>query len=162
MAYAARDERSSMAPAALEEPLRIEDRDTRNAAEGARRLARLADGGPVELRLASGEDEENVVLPPEVARLFARVLADLADGRGVTVVPFDAEVTTQQAADLLNVSRPHVVSLLDKGEMPYRKVGSRRRVRLEDVLAYRRESYRQSREAVDELTRLTQELGLDY
>ena len=152
-----------MPPAALDEPVRIEDRDTEHAAEGARRLARLAESGsPVELRLASDNDEEAVVVPAEVARLFARVLADLADGRGVTVVPFDAEVTTQQAADLLNVSRPHVVSLLDKGEMPYRKVGARRRVRLEDVLAYRRASYRTSRDAADELTRLTQELGLDY
>jgi excisionase family DNA binding protein len=103
-----------------------------------------------------------VQLAPEVARLFARVLAELADGRGVAVVPFDVEVTTQQAADLLNVSRPHVVSLLDKGEMAHRKVGARRRLRLEDVLAYRRASYQRSRQAVNELTRLTQELGLDY
>src|SRR5262249_50476915 len=145
------------------EPVRIEDRDTKNAAEGARRLARLAESDtPVELRLTSDEDGDAVVLPAEVVRLFARVLADLAAGRGVTVVAFDAEVTTQEAAALLAVSRPDVVSLLDRCEMPYRKVGGRRRVRLEDVVAYRRATYRRSRDAADELTRRTQELGLDY
>lgn len=147
--------------ATLNDPVRLTEDDSAIASVAARALARVeSQREPIELRLGTGEDAEVIVLPPDAVRLFVRTLAELANGRAVTIAPIDAELTTQQAAELLNVSRPYVVSLLDNGAMPYRKVGSRRRVRLEDVLAYREGSQRRSREALAELARESQELGL--
>ena len=148
-------------PATLNDPVRLTDDDSAIASVAARALARVeSQEEPIELRLGTGADAEVIALPPDVVRLFVRALAQLANGRAVTIAPVDAELTTQQAAELLNVSRPYVVSLLERDELPHRKVGSRRRVRLEDVLAYREQSQRRSREAVAELARKSQELRL--
>ena len=76
----------------------------------------------------AGEKDEHVAVPPEAAGLLLRILSELANGNAVTVLPITAEITTQQAAELLNVSRPFLVSLLEQGKIPYRKVGTRRRL----------------------------------
>lgn len=119
--------------------------------------------GPRELRvtLKQGKAVETAV-PREAFELFLEVLGQLASGNAVTIVPVHAELTTQQAADLLNVSRPHVVQLLENGEIPFTKVGSHRRVRAADVMAYkvRRDA---SHEAVlDELAAEAQKHNLGY
>ena len=84
----------------------------------------------------------------------------MAHGNGVALTPLHAELTTRQAADLLQVSRTHLVQLLDDRRIPCRMVGAHRRVRTEDILAYRRETEFRRREALDELTARDQELGL--
>lgn len=103
---------------------------------------------------------EALALPREAVSLLAFILAQAAEGRGVSVVPSHAEMTTQQAADMLNVSRPYLVGLLENGEIPYRLVGRHRRIRFEDLKVYAQRSEATSRAAADELTRLGQELGL--
>lgn len=91
-------------------------------------------GGAVALKDALGHEVE---LPRSVARVFSELVRELADGNAVTIVPTEAELTTQQAADLLNLSRPYLVRLIDANEIASSKVGTHRRVLLGDVLEYK-------------------------
>jgi len=99
-------------------------------------------------------------IPASAVPLIAAVLRELGAGRAVTVLGDDAEITTQEAADLLNVSRPYLVGLIESGHLPARKVGPRRRLLLADVLTYRTETKARRREALRDLAALDQELGL--
>lgn len=113
------------------------------------------------IRLVVADDpEETLVVPRGAVELLARVLAHMAAGEGVSVVPAHAELTTQQAAELLNVSRPFLIGLLDAGDVEYRKVGKHRRIKARSLMDYMARDDRQRREAADELTRLNQEMGL--
>lgn len=105
-------------------------------------------------------DTEQLVVPRGAVELLARVLAYMAAGKGVSVVPANAELTTQQAADLLNVSRPHLIGLLEAGEIEYRMVGTHRRVKFEPLLAYLHRDDQRRRAAANELANLSEELGL--
>ena len=94
------------------------------------------------------------------ARLLVKILSEIAKGNAVTVVPLKPELTTQEAAELLNVSRPHLVKLLERGEMPFHKVGTHRRIRLADVLAYKRKALEERKAILREMVALNQEMGL--
>lgn len=111
-------------------------------------------------------DEKNrahaVELPTAALRLLVDILAELADGNAVKVVPIHAELTTQEAADMLNVSRPHLVKLLESGALPFHKAGKHRRVRFADLMAFKAERDRASEQAMEELARQAQELRLGY
>ena len=101
-------------------------------------------------------------LPEDAADMVRRLLETYAAGRRPRVIPEDAEVSTFQAADILNVSRPYVIKLIDGGAMPCRMAGSHRRIRLADVLAYQEKKDRASDTAMDELVAQAQELKLGY
>lgn len=131
------------------------------AEESARKLAAHL-GHAAELRLEVQGTGEELTLPPAALRLLVRVLAEFGQGNAVTLTPLRAELTTQQAADLLNVSRPHVVKLLDEGAMPSHKVGSHRRVLLSDLLAYREAWHAKRHAALDELAASSQDLDMGY
>jgi excisionase family DNA binding protein len=133
------------------------------AKESAKKLAvHLGDSKGVRLQMKTGKTSEELVLPPSALRLLVGVLTELAQGNAVTLTPHRAELTTQQAADLLNVSRPHVVKLLDEKAIPSHKVGSHRRVRLTDLLTYKAEVLAKRHAALDELSALSQELDMGY
>ncbi|MET8812635.1 helix-turn-helix domain-containing protein [Streptomyces sp. NPDC004549] len=102
----------------------------------------------------------SVQLPREAAEMLATILGHMAAGHAVSIVPDNAELTTQQAADMLNVSRPFLIGLLDAGEIEYRKVGTHRRIKAASLMAYQREDDRRRRTAADELTALNQDMGL--
>jgi excisionase family DNA binding protein len=107
-----------------------------------------------------GLTDKPLTLPPSARRVLQEALPALARGHAVTIVRFQKDLTTQQAADLLDVSRPYLVRLLDEGTIPSTKTGTHRRVHLDDVLAYRDRRDAERREALAELTRLSQEMEL--
>ena len=136
------------------------DRDTALAGQAGRKLTEWGHGSePVPARFGVATDEP-VDIPTSAIRLLKEILNHMAHGNGVALTPLHAELTTHQAASLLQVSRPHLVQLLDKGRIPCRKVGAHRRVRARDILDYRRETESRRRKALDELTAIDQKLGL--
>jgi len=116
--------------------------------------------GRTRVRLVVDDGDETLAVPSAAVELLARILAHMAAGQGVSVVPSHAELTTQQAADLLNVSRPFLIGLLDAGQIEYRKVGKHRRIKAASLLAYLRADDQHRRGAADELSALTQQMGL--
>ncbi|RIK35236.1 MAG: DNA-binding protein [Chloroflexi bacterium] len=133
------------------------------AKETSHRLASLL-GDRREVYIQLVEDDhptETLAIPASALRLLAQILAEMAQGNAVTVTPIHAELSTQQAADLLNVSRPFLVQLLEKGEIPFHKVGAHRRIRFKDLLAYKQERYARRQQALAELAAYDQELGLE-
>jgi excisionase family DNA binding protein len=101
-------------------------------------------------------------LPPQVLRMFADMLGALAQGKAVSIMPKELDLTTQEAAMFLNVSRPHLVKLLEEGQIPFHKVGSHRRIRLDDVVRYKEVRQRNSRTALQALADQAQDLDMGY
>lgn len=110
---------------------------------------------------AAGQDMTAIELPPIAAGLLIELLKHMAAGNAVSLMPVKPEITTQQAADLLNVSRPYVEGLIEKGALLARIAGQERRLPLSDVLAYKRETLAKSNAALDEMVALSQEMGLE-
>jgi excisionase family DNA binding protein len=110
------------------------------------------------LRLAV-QDEETVPIPREAVELLARILGSMAAGRSVTIMPANAELTTMQAAEILNVSRPHVIKLLDEGKIAFRLVGTHRRIRADSLREFQRTDGLERRDAFAELVALSQDSG---
>ncbi len=137
--------------------------DTEVARASCQRLAALLHGDrPLTLNVTGAHGEEAVKLPAPVGALLLEILEDMAAGSSVAVLRKDAELTTQQAADVLNVSRPFLVGLLEQGALPFRKVGTHRRVRIDDVLRYKNEIDAARRRALDELVAEAQRLDMGY
>jgi excisionase family DNA binding protein len=129
------------------------------ARTSGRLLAACIGHGPT-ARLRVIDDKQTIEVPVSALRLLVDILANMAEGNAISLVPIHAELTTQQAADFLNVSRPYLVGLLDRNELPHHKVGTHRRVYCRDLLAYRERRLRQSKAALTELAAQAQELGL--
>lgn len=133
------------------------------AKQSSRMLSKYADADRVQLTLrANNGAAEDLVLPGQIMQLLLDIVSEMAKGNAISLVPIHHELSTQEAANLLNVSRPHIVSLLEKGVLPHRKVGAHRRVLASDVLAYKESLLSQRTLALDELTALSQELGMGY
>lgn len=129
------------------------------ASEAARGLARIDGTRPVRLRVEDDE-ETSFTLPAGVFGILTKMLAEMANGNAVTVVPVLADLTTTQAAELLNVSRPHVIKLIERGELKHKMVGTHRKLLARDVLAYQAKMYAAQSSALDAMAALDQEMGL--
>ncbi len=134
----------------------------RNAEQALSALSPLMKRKGRFLRIRPEKDGEPIQLPREVFDIFIAVLRQMADGNSVALVPLNATLTTQEAADILEVSRPHFIALLESGRIPYRKVGSHRRVLLTDVVAFLHSEEQAQKRKLDELTSEAQKHGLGY
>ena len=117
---------------------------------------------PLKLRVRDSEQEQPIELPAGAVELLMHVLEAMAAGQGVTLIPQSAELTTVQAADVLNVSRPFLIKLLDQKAIPHRKVGKHRRVRMEDAMAYKNAVDREREQVLEQLTREAQTYDVVY
>lgn len=127
----------------------------------ARRLRLLRGAAGASARLLS-PDGGTIDIPPALFELLTAVAEELGQGHGVSVLPLHRQLTTTEVARLLNVSRPHVITLLERGDLPFEKAGTHRRVRLSDVLAYRQVRDERRREALANIVRQGEDLDLAY
>jgi len=128
----------------------------------ASKLIRELDTDAARFVLQDRDTGTSIEIDETVYDLIRQLLITFANNRAVSLIPYDHELTTHQAARFLNVSRPFLVKLLDEGRIPHRKVGTHRRVRLEDLLTYREETASSSEKAKEELAKISQELDMGY
>ena len=106
------------------------------------------------------ETEEKIKIPLNALKLLADILKEISKGNPISIVPIATELTTQAAAEFLGCSRPHIVRMLEQGEIPYTKVGKHRRIRFEDLADYKREMKSKQRNNIQKLMKLDEESGL--
>lgn len=137
------------------------EQESKLARESSRLLAAcIGRGDSAQLKVVDGNQE--IAVPAPALRMLVDILAQMAEGNAVTIAPYQAELTTQQAADYLNVSRPHLVDLLERGELAHRKVGSHRRILFKDLVEYQQGSRVERKKSLDALAAQAQELELGY
>lgn len=129
-------------------------------AKSSRQLSRYLDKTPSSILLQL--DDDVIELPFEAANLLQDILAHMADGQKVVVMPEEEALTTQQAADILHVSHQYFIQLLKKDALPYHKMGTHRRLFLRDVLAYREQVDSKRLQTLEKLTQQAQELHMGY
>lgn len=110
----------------------------------------------------SKKQNKKIELPPRALQLLADILDEMGQGNAISVIPISTELTTQQAADFLNVSRPYLINLLHEGKIPFRKVGTKRRILAKDVIRYKTTIDKKRYKALAELTKQAQELKMGY
>jgi len=129
----------------------------------SRALSKYAHNERLHLKIASNNNEsEDLILPGYAINLLLAMLTEMSKGNAITVMPIHAELSTQETAELLNVSRPHLVDLLEQGKIPFRKVGTHRRVLANDVFDYKQRIDAARLKALDDLAAQAQELGMGY
>ncbi len=148
-----------MSTLTTQEPVTPTVDDVRLAKLSSRRLAPFLNRN---LNVRIAETDEPVELPAVAVRLLVDLLSAMAEGNAVTLIPIHAELTTQQAADLLGVSRPFLIKQLEDGVIPFRKVGTHRRILFSDLMQYKHEIDSKRLEALDELAAQAQELDMGY
>lgn len=142
-------------------PVTATEAEAAIAERGARILAAVSRSGEAITVVLREAPTVVVPLPARAVRMMVDLLEAMAKRQPVSIVPYDAELTTQQAADFLNVSRPYLVALIDRGELPHRKVGRHRRVRFADLLAFEEASASKRRQALADLAAEEKRLGLE-
>jgi len=143
----------------LEKPTTLPSEEDSNLAQRASR--ELAKQQPTELRVRL-DDGQELVLPRSATRLIVHLLTEMAQGNAVTIIPIHANLTTQEAADYLNVSRPYLIRLLEDGKIDYHKTGTHRRIRFQDLVRYQEASEKHRQEIMEELAAQAQAEDMGY
>jgi len=147
----------------IPEPMTPSDADVRLAKESSRRLSPFAKRDrPMRFAPQGDGAEPPVELPASAVRLLVQLLTDMAAGHAVMLIPVHAELTTQQAADLLGVSRPFIIKQIEENKLPHRRIGTHRRVMFKDLMDYKHRMDADRRKALDELSSEAQKLNLGY
>lgn len=102
-----------------------------------------------------------IEIPVAAMQMLIQIMGQMAQGKPVSIIPANAELTTQQAADFLNVSRPYLVKLLEENKIPHRKIGTRRRVQFKDLVTFKAQDSIRQHKAANELTEISQEIARD-
>lgn len=149
----------TLAAERVREPVLPTETDSRLAAEASRTLSQRKPANELRVRL---EDDRELTIPQAAAQLLVHILTEMGEGNAVKIIPIHAELTTQEAADFLNVSRPFLIKLLETGKIPFHKTGSHRRIRFLDLTNYKKAFEAERDQMLDELVRSAQEMGLGY
>lgn len=131
------------------------------ASTGSRLFAKYLDEENISVRVISEENDEAITIPQPTLRLIIDLMTEISKGNAVTLMPIHKELTTQEAANILYCSRPHLIKLLNEGSIAYEKIGTHRRIKFQDLMDYKTKQKQIQREAARKLTALSQELGLD-
>lgn len=148
-----------MSTLTMQEPVTPTNDDVRLAKTSSRRLAPFLNRN-LQVRIA--DTDEQVELPAVAVRLLVDLLSAMAEGNAVTLIPIHAELTTQQAADLLGVSRPFLIKQLEEEVIPFRRVGTHRRILFSDLMKYKHDIDEKRSQTLDELAKQAQELDMGY
>jgi len=140
------------------------DKESKLAEESSQKLAAyISSTKTTAIQLINkNKSSEIITLPAAALQLLMIILSQMAKGNAVTIMPIHAELTTQEAADLLNVSRPYLIKLLDEEKIPFRKVGTKRRILAEDVMKYKNDIDQKRLHVLDELTNEAQKNNMGY
>ena len=144
-------------------PNKEEQRVARNFVFALENKSKRIFNGPSDnVRIKISNDANFVNIPKKAFALLLEVLSNMAEGKSMTLIPSDADISTQQAADMLNVSRPHIVKLLETGAIPFKKVGAHRRIELKDLIKYEKKIKAAKEKNLSFLAKQAQELNLGY
>jgi excisionase family DNA binding protein len=148
----------------LDEAVSPSEQDAKIAQESSRRLSRFAKEDRLALQLPAKDhaETETIELPRAVVGLLMRILTEMAEGNAVTLMPIHAELTTQQAASILGVSRPFLIKQMKEKKIPYRQIGTHRRVRFQDLMEYKNRIDASRAKVLEELAAQAQELNMGY
>ena len=146
------------------QPVLPKEHDIALAIQSSKELAALFSKKERDFQMVVKTDkrEAKITFPFSAIKLLLQILTQMAEGNAITLIPIHAELTTQEAANLLNISRPFLIKLLEKGTIPFHKVGTHRRIRFLDLINFKMHTNLTSQKALEELTKQAQELDLGY
>lgn len=149
--------------ALLEQTTKTDQRIALNSLEEllnvSNRIKTLRNSG---IKIKIQETGEFMTIPKKAFELLFFIVQNMSEGRSISLIPSDSEISTQQAADMLNVSRPHLVKLLETGNIPFKKIGSHRRILLQDLITYEKKIANEREKQLDFLANQAQKLNLGY